>query len=165
MQRVHRFCARTLAPERAEDAAHEAWALMLAKIEDFDPRRGDLQGWLFGFARRTCAALHRQRRSAIFEDDVLDPSTAVGGTYRVLKHRIREQVLRAAAAGLDEAQQVLLILRYADDLPVRAIAEALDIPETTAHHRLRELRAHFEARIAEELRRVQLGSSLFKTTI
>lgn len=163
---VRRYCRNYLRqPQRAEDAGQDAWMAMFSKIETFDPSRGTLAGWLLGFAHKKCLVHQRGRPHSLFEDDVIDPQSVAGNAYRLMKGAVQEEVLRAAAASLEERDRVLLMMRYLRDLPVKQIAEAMDMKETTAHYRLRELRERFQAGIDGELREKRHGYSLFKTTI
>lgn len=146
-------------PAEAADAAQDTWvavARSLGRLED--PSR--FAPWLYRILARRCAdrVSHRKRRA-----ERPHPDGDIARTQSPSPDSANEPLdaLRLAMQTLPADQRVLLSMRYADNMPVRVIAEMLGIAEGTAKSRLftaREaLRALVEAAEPERPRTPATG--------
>ncbi len=113
----------------AEELNQEIWLTSLDRIDQFDPSRGSIRGWLFAIAKQQ-VALHFRRRairgvtsaeqtgndqpfevpdSSILPDDLMEQTE-------------RADAVRAALSLLAEDRREVLILKYVDRLSVGQIA-------------------------------------------
>jgi RNA polymerase sigma factor (sigma-70 family) len=119
---VHRYAARRLGPEAAEDLMAETFVIAFQRRHTFDLARADARPWLFGIATnlvgrhrraeaRRFKALSRLPEPVEHEEPVADRAVARAGATGVrrdlaaalagLSARHRDVVLLIAWAGLD----------------------------------------------------------------
>jgi RNA polymerase sigma-70 factor (ECF subfamily) len=127
----------------AEDVAQQTWVAALQR----PPVAASLRGWLAAVVRRLALRrargegreLSRQRAAARQE---LVPSTA----EIVAREALRAEVVRAVLE-LDESHRAIVLLRFFDHLPPRAIARRLSVPVETVRTRLKRALALLRARL------------------
>lgn len=128
----------------AEDLMQDV-LLTVIRDRSYDPTKGRFSAWLFTVARNRC--LQERRRSAIRERSSgadspapsVDPEEAMG----------RRGQVRAAMAGLSDAQQQLLLLKQVGELTYREIADMHGVAEGTIKSRLHAATRAFRRRLAE----------------
>lgn len=156
-------------PDLSTLLEHEAWVRRLARalVSDdhaadevvqqtwlnallWPPRRGgELRGWLATVvrnvvrqrARGEARERDRRRRGARREAD-----PAASGRDALERLELQRQVARAVT-DLRPADREVLVLRYYDDLPPRAIARRLDLPVPTVKSRLARARGRLASRL------------------
>jgi RNA polymerase sigma-70 factor (ECF subfamily) len=118
-----------------EDLAQEVFLVLWRRWGEYDPDRS-LRAWLAGIAVKV-ACRHRDRaRREIPRDDVEPADHLPGPEDQLVSSRARALVL----SGLDrlsEKYRTVLVLHELDELSVRDIAAALEVPLFTVHTRLR----------------------------
>jgi RNA polymerase sigma-70 factor (ECF subfamily) len=128
-----------------EDEVHEVFLVLSRKWGEYDASR-PLRPYLFGIAFRLVAGRKRRaRRNAPGSPEELrdvgpQPDEALEAAYA------RELVLRA----LDHVplpRRAVLVMHDIDEVPMRAIAEALSLPLFTGYSRLRKARKEFETAV------------------
>ncbi len=113
----------------AEELNQEIWLTSIDRIDQFDPSRGSVRGWLFAIARQQ-VALHFRRHAARGltsaerrEDgqpfEVPDSSILPDD---LMEQTERADAVRAALSLLAEDRREVLILKYVDRLSVGQIA-------------------------------------------
>jgi len=128
----------------AEDLMQDV-LLTVIRDRSYDPTKGRFSAWLFTVARNRC--LQERRRSAIRERSHSadapvpseDPEETMG----------RRGQVRAAMAGLSDAQQQLLLLKQVGELTYREIADMHGVAEGTIKSRLHAATRAFRRRLAE----------------
>ena len=118
----------------AEDALQETLAAALDGLESF---RGDgtLRAWLLSVARRRCA----RRLEARGRERDLKQSLASVESADVAASAERASMARRARKLLDEVrptEREALVLRFAAELIIREVAQALCIDEAAARKRV-----------------------------
>jgi RNA polymerase sigma-70 factor (ECF subfamily) len=123
-------------PAEAEDVAQDA--VLRAWRHRGSLREGDsLWGWLATIVRNEAF----RRNSRVRPDPVAEPEPSEGvEDERLLAIPLRAD-LTAALSQLEKSEQLLLRLRYAEDLTQPAIARLLEMPEGTVKVRLHRARA------------------------
>ena len=135
----------------AEDSVQRAFVTAWRELPRLrDPDR--LDAWLYRLLVRACAAERhglarlRLRVADLGADAIID----VG---RDAAQGIAERdALERAFGRLSRDERSIIVLRYYEDLPVEAIAEALNIPSGTAKSRLYHARSALRAALDAESR-------------
>ena len=145
------LCALTGDRAVAEDVLHDTFLKMLTAESPGPPE--EMRRWLFRVARNL--AIDRMRRTGRqrgiegvdFSGDATDPSAEAQANEEAAR-------VRAALAGLPEAQREVLVLRHAGDLKFREIAEITGAPIGTvlgrARNALRRLAAQLDSEVGTE---------------
>ncbi len=129
----------------AQDTVQDAWLLAL------DPstrRTGDLLHWLRGTVRNLCRSRHRLAASERHRLAALASDGPAEGAAADVSAQRTEQALIVARAlhALPSAYRQVIVLRYWDDLPPRAIGARLQLDTKVVRNRLyrglAQLRAH-----------------------
>lgn len=117
----------------AADLAQEAW---LAAQTQPAAIRGERRAWLVGTLQRLVARTFRSRgRRNRREDLAARRGQAPSAAELTARAEVHQQLLQHLQA-LAEPYRVVLMLRYYDELPPRAIARQLDLPVRTVQTRL-----------------------------
>lgn len=141
---IHRYLARRLGADVADDLAAEVFLTAFRKRERFDPERGAVRPWLYGIAtnligsyrrgeKRYFAALARTRAEVVSEDHadlVLRRVDAGAG----------REALSAGLAALPAADRDVLLLVALADFSYGEVAQALGVKEGTVASRLNRAR-------------------------
>ncbi|MEM8883487.1 MAG: RNA polymerase sigma factor [Planctomycetota bacterium] len=114
-----------------EDVVQETY---VAALEADPPRAGKERSWLAGITRNLARNRQRARaRRLRREAAVARPESTTGSTEKLRwQQRVVEQVLALAPPYRD-----VIVLRYFEELPPRAIAQRLDVPVNTVRTRTR----------------------------
>lgn len=154
---VHAGALRRLAreilvdDEAAEDVVQETWLVALAG----GPRASErLGGWLRAVARSLALKRLRSESRRARREHAAARDEQLGSTADSLERAAALRAVVCAVTELPEPFREVVLLRYFEELPPRAIAARTRVPVTTVHSRLR--RAH--ARLRERLDREHGGA-------
>jgi RNA polymerase sigma-70 factor (ECF subfamily) len=149
--RVYRFAAMVAKGDvEAEDLAQEALVRAIQRITQFDPGRGDLDGWLWRIVVNAARDAGRisARRLALLERLRSTPSQADAVETLALK-RLSDRELLDAVRQLPKRERAVIALRYGADLDYSSVGRLLGLSvgaATMATHRaLAKLRIQLEA--------------------
>lgn len=150
---IHRYVARRLGADAADDIAAETFLIAFRKRERFDPARGAVRPWLYGMATNLVGS-HRRAEARYFAALARTP---VAGAVEDHGERVAEQViasshrpaLGAALASLPATDRDVLLLVALADFGYREVAQALSIPEGTVAPRLNRARRKLRESLAE----------------
>lgn len=143
---VRRATRLLIDPHEAADAVQDTWvsvARSLGRLED----PGRFAPWLYCILARRCADRVSVQRRRIERSN----SSRVCNAAAEIAARERESEggplgdLRSAMRQLPADQRVLLSIRYAEEMPIRIIAEMLGIAEGTVKSRLSTAREALRA--------------------
>jgi RNA polymerase sigma-70 factor (ECF subfamily) len=143
---VHRYLARRVGRQRADDLAAQTFCVAFARRATFRSETIDSRPWLFGIATNL---LRNDRRA---EQRLLDTLARLSAEPAAetpdigLAHGV-DPDLAAALAGLDCDQRDVLLLYAWTELSYDEIATALRTPVGTVRSRLSRARAHVRARL------------------
>nr|WP_245974796.1 RNA polymerase sigma factor [Thermomonospora umbrina] len=141
---IHRYAARRVGPEAAEDVVGETFLTAFRKRRTYDVARPDARPWLYGIAN---LAVRQQRRAearwleagartpARDTAEAFDERSADRVTAEHLQPRLAEVL-----AGLSSADRDLLLLVAWADLTYEEAAQALAVPIGTVRSRLHRIR-------------------------
>jgi RNA polymerase sigma factor (sigma-70 family) len=143
---VHRYAARRLGPEAAEDLMAETFVIAFQRRHTFDLARADARPWLFGIATnlvgrhrraeaRRFKALSRLPEPVEHEEPVADPAVARAGATGGRRDRT------AALAGLSARHRDVVLLIAWAGLDYEEAAHALGVPVGTIRSRLNRARS------------------------
>ncbi|MEI5527528.1 RNA polymerase sigma factor [Streptomyces brasiliscabiei] len=142
---VHRYAARRLGPEAAEDLMAETFVIAFQRRHTYDLSRAEARPWLFGIATnlvgrhrraeaRRFRALARLPEPVEHEEPVADRAVARAGATGVRRE------LAAALAGLSARHRDVVLLVAWAGLDYEEAAQALDVPVGTIRSRLNRAR-------------------------
>jgi len=142
---VHRYVARRLGPEAAEDLMAETFTTAFQRRHTYDLERADARPWLFGIATNL-ASRHRRAEARRFkalsrlplavehEEPVADRAVARAGATGVRRE------LAAALSGLSARHRDVVLLVAWAGLDYEEVAHALGVPVGTVRSRLHRAR-------------------------
>ncbi|MEU1346356.1 RNA polymerase sigma factor [Streptomyces sp. NPDC005775] len=143
---VHRYAARRLGPEAAEDLMAETFTTAFRRRHAYDLTRADARPWLFGIATNLVSR-HRRAEARRFkalskvpapvehQESVADRAVARAGATGVRRD------LAAALAGLSARHRDVVLLVAWADLDYEEAARALGVPIGTVRSRLHRARS------------------------
>lgn len=153
---LHRYVARRLGPDDAEDLVSEIFVTAHRTRDRFDPARGEVRPWLFGIATNH---VHRHRRAEARRLDALarlagrGPAEAEDPEPRTAAERA---ALAAALRRMKTEHRDALFLQAVAGLTIEEIGQAMGAPAGTVKawlHRARAVGAeHMTAATTEGLR-------------
>jgi RNA polymerase sigma-70 factor (ECF subfamily) len=130
--RVRRLTAYLLDdPQDAEDAAQEALAKVLTRIDQF---RGEARfaTWLHSLVTNTCRDLgERQRRRRHQPLEAAPEQAATGGPHDLACQREQRATLARGMDGLSDDQRHVMVMKDVLSLSYEEIADALEMPVGT----------------------------------
>lgn len=155
---IHRYAARRLGPELAEDVTAEVFLVAFRARARYDRTRSDARPWLYGIATNVVSQHRRAERRrtqamakvTIERPGTFDERSADRVTAEQLQPRLAKALTKLSAAERD----LLLLVAWAD-LTYEDAALALGVPVGTVRSRLHRLRA--------KLRRALGGIDPFST--
>ncbi|WP_367185018.1 RNA polymerase sigma factor [Trebonia sp.] len=141
---IHRYVARRLGTDAADDVAAETFLTAFRLRRRFDASRGTVRAWLYGIVTNHVSAYHRQevRAYRALERAGLD-GPADGHADRVAE-RVDAGAIRRELAGalgeLPRGDREVLLLVALGGLSHADVAAALGIPYGTVGSRLNRVR-------------------------
>lgn len=145
---VHRYAARRLGGEVADDLVAETFTTAFQQRHRYDPARGagaDARPWLFGIATNLVGR-HRRAEARRFKAMARVPALADHdepladrAADRVVARAVRRELAAALAALPAQHRDVLLLVAWGD-LGYGETAQALGIPVGTVRSRLHRAR-------------------------
>lgn len=147
---IHRFLARRLGGELADDLAAETFAVAYRRRASYDPSRGDVRPWLFGIAT---VLLRAHRRG---EQELLALEAKLAGELRnpAFETELAAFVptlaprLAGALAQLSAERRDVLLLHAWGELSCEEIAAALRLRAVTVRSRLSRARRQLRDTLA-----------------
>jgi RNA polymerase sigma-70 factor, ECF subfamily len=141
---IHRYVARRLGPEAAEDVGAETFTIAFRNRGRYDLDRPDARPWLYGIATNLIgehrrAERRRHRLLARTPADGESASFADGSDARVTAKLLGPRIA-SVLASLSAADRDLLLLIAWADLTYEEAAEALQVPLGTVRSRLHRVR-------------------------
>jgi RNA polymerase sigma factor (sigma-70 family) len=156
--RVYRFAALVAGSSHdAEDLAQTAVERAIRALPGFDPRRGEVEAWLWRIVANAASDARRRERRRWLLLRALASRAERAPAERPAE--TPDEVLLAAVRRLPDRQRAAIALRYGADLDLRAVGTTLGVSEAAAsmlvHRTLDRLRRELPAhgRPAEEVQR------------
>jgi RNA polymerase sigma factor (sigma-70 family) len=141
---IHRYAARRLGGELADDVTGEVFLLAFRGRARYDRAWPDARPWLYGIATRVVSQhrrAERRRTAAMAKVSAERPGTFdERSAERVTAEQLQPRLARALTA-LSAAERDLLLLVAWTDLTYEEAAHALGVPVGTVRSRLHRLRA------------------------
>lgn len=141
---IHRYVARRLGTDAADDIAAETFLAAFRRRDRFDPARGAVRPWLYGIATNL-VGLHRRGETRHFRALARTPADGVQPGHedrvaaRVSAGVVRGELARALAELSPGDRDVLLLVALAD-FSYDEVAQALDLKTGTVASRLNRAR-------------------------
>lgn len=140
---------RTLGVPEGEndDVVQEVFLVVHRRLEAYD-ERGSVRSWLFQIARRVCRDYRRGRNRAKSREDRVEGPVAGPSVDDEVARREAVLLMQSLLNQLDENKRLVFVLTEVDGMAAADVAEALEIPVSRVHSRLRQARASFERMVA-----------------
>jgi RNA polymerase sigma factor (sigma-70 family) len=150
---IHRYLARRVGPETADDLLAETFLAAFGKRHGYDPAFPDARPWLYGFATNLIAR-HKREEGRRYEylqaaspaPDLPDVTEQVLAT--VTAHSMRSRLVSALARLAAGDRDVLLLIAW-EQLSYEEVARALAIPVGTVRSRLHRARTQLRGPLAD----------------
>jgi RNA polymerase sigma factor (sigma-70 family) len=142
---IHRYLARRIGVDRADDLAAEAFVVAFERRATFRAP-GDVRPWLFGIATNLLRNQWRAERRAL--NALADLTAAAEGSGADVGGVRRMEVLEAVAA-LDADQRDVVLLFAWEGLSYEEIGSALGVPVGTVRSRLARARRRLRKQLAD----------------
>jgi RNA polymerase sigma-70 factor (ECF subfamily) len=141
---IHRYAARRLGTEAADDVMAETFAVAFQRRKDYDLERADARPWLYGIATNLIrnhrrAEARRWRAMAREAAGTGHEPEAETAAERMTAQAARGDLARVLAALPSRQRDVLLLYAWAE-LEYVEIAQALGLPIGTVRSRLHRAR-------------------------
>jgi len=153
-------------PELARDLAQDAMLKACQKLAGF---RGEAKfsTWLVAIARYECLNALRKRGDHLTTDGVVEASDPAASVLSGLRRSEREAVLLDVAAEvLDEEEQRVVWLRYAENLPLSRIDELCPTDAASgARGVLQRCKRKLSRALRARLEELGHGSSFFRGSL
>ncbi|QXJ22809.1 RNA polymerase sigma factor [Actinomadura graeca] len=148
---VYRYVAGRLGRDAADDVVAETFLAAFRRRAAFDPGRGAVRPWLFGFATKLIAQHRRVETRRYRALARLGPEPDPGGhedsvTTSVTAERMQPALARALA-GLSRKDRDVVLLKALGQLTHEEIATVLGIPYGTVGSRLNRARRRLRAEL------------------
>ncbi len=126
--------------ELAEDAVQESLLLAFKALPSIE-EPAKFASWLYAITRRVAMRMsqrsQRERSRRVDLDEALIEHSEAFARPLAPRDAFEEAWVRAAVDSLDEDYRLILKLRFYDEMPLKRIADFLDLPLTTVKWRLR----------------------------
>ncbi|MEU6415113.1 RNA polymerase sigma factor [Microbispora sp. NPDC046933] len=148
---LHRYAARRLGPDGAEDVVSETFLAAFQSRHRYDVRHADARPWLYGIASNV---IGKRRRSEItvyraYVRSGVHPAAVSGGLVEdgVTTLAVNRPLAAALAALRPGDRDVLLLVAWAD-LTYEEVSRALGVPLGTVRSRLNRARRKIREALA-----------------
>lgn len=159
---VKRFFRNTVEPEVIDDLVQSTFVACVEARDRFEGR-SSFRTYLFGVAHNVLRNHYRRRRThaAALDFEVSSIADLGLGPSSMLGHKREQRVLIEALRQIPLDSQILLQLRYWEQLRTAELAELLEVPRGTAVDRLRRAQAQLEQAIA----RIEASPEVLESTV
>lgn len=139
--------------ELSEEALQETFVQLIRRPENFDPERGQLQGFLFGVMRNVLLKLLGKERGDRAGEPLEEGSAGVADVASTpllegLEKAERIVAVRQAVLALPQHYREVVVLCDLEELNYDAAAATLDCPVGTIRSRLNRARGLLRERLA-----------------
>ncbi|WP_437478908.1 RNA polymerase sigma factor [Sorangium sp. So ce1014] len=133
------------------DVAQDVFLVVHRRFGDYDPRFS-MKAWVASIASHLALRhlrLSRNRRELLARSEAerVDAADPAGDAEALLAQAEAQRVVRALVQRIQDDRRLVFILYEIEGVPMREIAEALQIPENTAWDRLRRARKELAAAV------------------
>ncbi|WP_188195497.1 RNA polymerase sigma factor [Nonomuraea sp. SYSU D8015] len=154
IEQIHRYVARRLGTQAADDIAAETFLIAFRRRASYDLAQQLARPWLYGIAT-TLIARHRRSEERFLRAlsrtgvDPLPEPMAEAVIDRVTAQQ-KDRLLAGALAGLSQGDRDVLLLVAWGDLSYEEVAEALGVPVGTVRSRLHRARKKTRAALGDD---------------
>ncbi|HEX6354533.1 sigma-70 family RNA polymerase sigma factor [Actinophytocola sp.] len=150
-QPLHRYLARRVGTETADDLVSETFLVALNQRHTYDPHRGAVRSWLYGIATNLLRRQYRQELRAL--QATARSAGHAPGEEASHEARVADRLdaaamaaqLAGALAELSEGDRDVLLLTSWAGFDSNEVADALNIPVGTVRSRLHRVRKWLRA--------------------
>lgn len=144
---VRQLAGRLASGADADEIEQATW---LAALRFRAQRRAPVREWLAAIARNLARQQRRSRARRAEHEERAAVGEELAATVDLVARAELQRTLAAAVMELDEPYRSVVLLRYFESLPPRAVAERLGLPVATVRTRLSRALARLRARLDAE---------------
>jgi RNA polymerase sigma factor (sigma-70 family) len=141
---IHRYLARRLGKDAADDLVAETFLIAFGKREQYDAKYSDARPWLYGIATNLVGQRRRVEVREYRLRDAVGPQPAVESHAERVAAQVTAQamngLLATALAEISQGDRDVLLLIAWEGLSYDEVAAALAIPIGTVRSRLNRAR-------------------------
>jgi RNA polymerase sigma factor (sigma-70 family) len=147
--RVYRFAAMISGnPHDADDLAQTALERAIRALPRFDPRRGEIDGWLWRIVANAAGDARRGARRRRLLAELL--ARRAGRLAHQGPPETADEALLATVRRLPDRQRAAVALRYGADLDLRAVGATLGVSAAGAGMLIRRALDRLRADLADD---------------
>jgi RNA polymerase sigma-70 factor (ECF subfamily) len=144
---VHRYLARRVGRERADDLASQTFVVAFERRASFRAEAASARPWLLGIATNLLLNDRRSERRLLEALARAGAELGAGASQVERPPGAVDSELAAALAGLEADRRDVLVLVAWGELSYEEVAEALAVPVGTVRSRLSRARAQLRAEL------------------
>src|SRR5688572_20353650 len=124
----------------------------MAALEHGPRDRRSLRAWLAALVRNFASKLESSERARVQREQAVSREEAVPSTHEILEREAVRRSVVQAVVELEEPYRSVVLLRYFEHLPPRAIARRLSVPVATVHTRTKRALEQLRTKLDQEHR-------------
>jgi len=148
---VHRFLARRVGTDLADDLAAETFAVAYRRRTSYDPARGTARVWIFGIAAKVLRGHWRDERRSLALQARLGRTVGIACVSDARHDDPIDTRLASALRRLPRKHREVLLLQVWGQLTSEEVAAALGIRPGTVRSRVSRAREQLRAALNDEL--------------
>jgi RNA polymerase sigma factor (sigma-70 family) len=137
-------------PQDAQDLVQEAFIKIYNQLGKYD-QRGAFSGWLYRVAVNHCMDEFRKKRSH-FKLAEVNEASAINTSHPevILLKKEKNRQLEKLIGTLPEDERLIILLRYANELPYEEIAETTGMPLSMIRNKLHRAKKKMRDTVKKE---------------
>jgi len=137
--------------EKAQDFLHDVFLKIIENPKSYKPEKSSFSTWIYTIAYNKCKNEYKKEsiRRNYNENELMNSKNSFTEIKGNIDNHLFGECLEKELRQLDEKHRAIFVLRYNDELPIKEIAEIMDIPEGTVKSRLFYVTQKLASRLKE----------------
>lgn len=128
--------------EEAQDLTHDVFVRLFVKLRMFKGK-SKFSTWLYSFTYNFCVnyvqrnSAKKQERVTVVTDVIKDEDSGIDEIDDASLFELKSDKLAKALEIIDSNDKMILLMKYQDDMPIKEIADVLELGESAVKMRLK----------------------------
>ncbi len=127
--------------EEAEDLTHDVFIRLFVKLRTFKGR-SKFSTWLYSFTYNFCVNyvqrnVHKKQEKVTVVTDQVKEDSSIEEIDDATLFALKSDQLAKALEMIDPNEKMVLLMKYQDDMPIKEIAQLLELGESAVKMRLK----------------------------
>lgn len=127
--------------EEAEDLTHDVFIRLFVKLRTFKGR-SKFSTWLYSFTYNFCVNyvqrnVHKKQEKVTVVTDQVKEDSSVEEIDDAVMFALKSEQLAKALNMIEPNEKMVLLMKYQDDMPIKEIAQLLELGESAVKMRLK----------------------------